>query len=406
MIISSGIWTFAGQLVWPFQTIYILNLGGSYFQVGLVTAIGAIAGLIPTLYGGYLADTIGRKKIVAYMSVFLSLNSLLYAIAKDWRWLILASVINSVASGLRQPSFSSIIDDSTDDENRAQIYALWMIIPPLFGLVSPYLMGVYMEKNGVIDMIRLGYFILFAASFTASILRFRFLEESLPESDNSDLNYRIITGSMVKSLKRTIHGLSRTLWVLGIMGLFFGLGAAIGGPFWITYATEDVIGLTLSEWGIITTLNTLVGTIIGIPFARIADNRSRLILLYPSVLLTPFAIVAFIHSNTFSQTLLVSLGITILGSMGMSSGQALFTDNTSAENRGKINSLWSVAGTMQAFRVGVTPGSILGAIGSIIGGYFYQNIGKSVPLYLQSILITLTALTAIIFLDRSELKTH
>lgn len=64
MIVSSGIWTLAGQLVWPFQAIYILHLGGTYYQVGIVTAFGAIAGLIPTLYGGYLADTIGRKKIV------------------------------------------------------------------------------------------------------------------------------------------------------------------------------------------------------------------------------------------------------------------------------------------------------------------------------------------------------
>ena len=403
MVLSSGIWTFAGQLVWPFQSIYILHLGGTYFQVGLVTAIGALAGLLPTLYGGYLADTIGRKKIVAYMSIFLSLNSLVYAVAKNWKWVVVASVVNSIASGLRQPSFNSIIDDSTNEENRAQSYAIWMILPPLFGLASPYIMGVYMEKNGVLFMIRIGYLILFATSFIASILRLRFLEETLPNSDPVSLNYRKLTGSMMVSLKDTVLSLPRTLWILGIMGLFFGLGAAIGGPFWITYATDDVIGLSLSEWGIITTLNTLTVTLIGFPLARIADNRSRLILLYPSVILTPLAIVAFINSNTFSQTLLVSLGITVLGSMGMSSGQALFTDNTSPENRGRINSLWSVAGTMQTFRVGVTPGSILGATGSLLGGYLYQNIGKSVPLYIQSFLIALTALTAILFLKKRDL---
>ena len=142
MILTSGIWTLAGQLVWPFQSIYILYLGGTYFQVGLVASIGAISGLIPTLYGGYLADTLGGKELVAWMSFLLSFNALIFAFAPDWRWLIVASILNSVASGLRQPSFSSIIDDSTDQESRAQSYALWLIIPPLFGLVSPYLMGV------------------------------------------------------------------------------------------------------------------------------------------------------------------------------------------------------------------------------------------------------------------------
>ena len=401
MILTSGIWTLAGQLVWPFQSIYILQLGGTYFHIGLVTSIGALSGLIPILYGGYLADTVGRRKIVNTMSFFLSFNALIYAFAQDWRWLVAGSVLNSIASGLRQPSFSSIIDDSTEEEHRAQSYAIWSTVPPLFGMLSPYLMGVYMEVHGVKEMLRLGYMALFLASFIASTLRHLYLKETLPETRSPRFNLLLISREMVTSIRETVLALSKPLWVLGGMGLFFGLGAAIGGPFWITYATEDVIGLRLSEWGIITTANVVVGTIIGIPLAKIADSRSRLLLLFPSIMLTPLAIIAFIHSTGFSQTLLVSMIITVLGSMGMSSGQALFTDQTKPENRGRINSLWSVAGTMQAFRVGVSPGSLLGASGNLIGGYIYQNVSKPLPLYIQSGLVAMTALTAILFLRKS-----
>ena len=401
MILSSGIWTLAGQLVWPFQSIYILHLGGTYFHIGLVTSLGALSGLIPTLYGGYLADTIGRRKIISSMSFILSFNALIFAFARDWRWLVVGSILNSIASGLRQPSFSSIIDDSTDAENRAQSYAIWLIIPPLFGLVSPYLMGYYMEKNGVNEMLRLGYIVLFSASFIASTIRHLYLVETLPETRPPSHSMLRITREMIASLKKTVLTLSKPLWVLGLMGLFFGLGAAIGSPFWITYATEDVIGLSLSEWGIIAAANTLVGTIIGVPLARISDKRGRLFLLFPSLLLTPIAIIGFIHSIGFFQTFLVSILITVLGSMGMSSGQALFTDQTTPEHRGRINSLWSVAGTMQSFRIGVSPGSLLGASGNLLGGYIYQNIGKALPIYIQSGLVALTAITAILLLRKS-----
>ncbi len=103
--------------------------------------------------------------------------------------------------------------------------------------------------------------------------------------------------------------------VLGclVMGLFFGLGAAVGSPFWITYATEDVIGLSLSEWGTITAANTLVGTLIGLPLARIADRKGRLYLLFPSIILTPVAIVGFLRCSNFIQTFFVSILITVLG---------------------------------------------------------------------------------------------
>ena len=401
MILTAGIWTLAGQLVWPFQSIYILQLGGSYFHIGLVTSVGALSGIIPILYGGYLADTVGRRRIVNTMSFILSFNALVFAFARDWRWLVAGSVLNSVAAGLRQPSFNSIIDDSTEEGHRAQSYAMWSIVPPLFGLLSPYLMGVYMERNGVEEMMRLGYVALFLASFIASTLRHLYLKETLAETSTPSLNPIQISREMAASIRETVRSLSRPLWVLGMMGLFFGLGAAIGGPFWITYATEDVIGLSLSEWGVITTANVVVATIIGVPLARIADSRSRLILLFPSIILTPLAIVAFVHSSGFTQTFLVSVVITVLGSMGMSSGQALFTDQTRPENRGRINSLWSVAGTMQAFRVGVSPGSILGATGNLIGGYIYQNMSKPLPLYIQSGLVAMTALTALLFLRRS-----
>jgi MFS family permease len=401
MIFTAGIWTLAGQLVWPFQSIYILHLGGTYFHIGLVTSIGAISGLIPTLYGGYLADTVGRRSMISSMSFILAFNALIFAFAQDWRWLVIGSILNSIANGLRQPSFTSLIDDSTDAENRAQSYAMWSILPPLFGLVSPYLMGVYMESNGVGEMIRLGYLLLFATSLIASVLRYLYLKETLIETSVPSRNLYEISMVMLTNIKETVFSLSRPLWVLGIMGLFFGLGAAIGGPFWITYATEDVIGLTMAEWGIITTTNTLVATIIGIPLARIADRKGRLFLLYPSIVFTPLAIIAFVNCGGFTQTLFVSIIITILGSMGMSSGQALFTDHTRPENRGRINSLWSVAGTMQAFRVGVSPGSLLGASGNLIGGYIYQNINNALPLYIQSGLITFTAIIAVVFLGTS-----
>jgi DHA1 family multidrug resistance protein B-like MFS transporter len=401
MILSSGIWTLAGQLVWPFRSIYILQLGGSYFHIGLVTSIGAISGLIPTLYGGYLADTIGRRKIISSMSFLLCFNALIFAFARDWRWLIVGSILNSLAAGLRQPSFSAIIDDSTDKENRAQSYAIWSIIPPLFGLASPYIMGIYMEKNGVKEMLRIGYIALFLASFIASVIRYFYIKETLVETTKTGRGFIEITKEMFTGITNTIMTLSKPLWVLGVMGLFFGLGAAIGGPFWITYATEDVIGLSLSQWGLITAANTLMGTLIGIPLARIADRRGRLMLLFPSIILTPLAVLGFIYSRNFTQTFIVSLFITTLGSMGMSSGQALFTDQTRQEQRGRINSLWSVAGTMQSFRVGVSPGSLLGASGNLLGGFLYQEVSKALPLYIQSGLVGLTAITALLFLRKS-----
>ncbi len=398
MMISAGLWTLTGQLVWPFQAVYVLRLGGSYFHIGLIASIGSVVSIVPTIFGGHLADTIGRKKIIYSMSFLLALNALLFAFAPDWKWLIVASIINSLASGVRQPAFNALIADSTREENRAQSYALWSIIPPLFGFASPYLMGVYMDKHGALTVIRMGYVALFTGSSIASIIRYRFLEETLIEPEALAQDLRKISRNVVKGLADTLRELSKPLWILGLMGLFFGFGAAVGGPFWVIYATEDVIHLSLTQWGLIMTINVLTSTIISIPLAKIADHKGRVKLLIPCVVFTPLAIIGFIYSRHFIQTALVSIIVTTLGSMGMTSGQALFADLSEGRFRARINALWSVVGTMQAFSVGASPGSLLGASGNLTGGWMYENLGNTTPLFLQSGMVGLTAITALVYL--------
>lgn len=78
MMISAGIWTLAGQLVASFQSLYIIHLGGSYFHIGLIASISSITTIIPTLLGGQLADTYGRKKMLYIMSFILSFNSFVF----------------------------------------------------------------------------------------------------------------------------------------------------------------------------------------------------------------------------------------------------------------------------------------------------------------------------------------
>ena len=402
MTLSAGIWTFAGQLNMPFQSLYILHLGGTVFHIGLLAAISAITRIIPTLIGGQLADTHGRKKIIIITCFMMSFNALVYAFARDIRWLVLAAMISALAHGLREPAFASLIADSTVRRSRAQSYAMWSIIPPLFGVASPYIMGTLMDRHGFLPMIRIGYLLLFAAATTASIIRYYYIEETLPATGPTKIGIKELTRDTLTGIRETLSTLPRTLKVLGIMGALFGLGAAIGQPYWVIYATEDVIKLSLSQWGLIAATKTITATLVGFPLARISDRRGRLFLLVPSIVITPLAIVGFINSRTFTQTLLVTILITFLGSMGMSSGQALFADLTEPQHRGRITAFWSITGTMRSFNLGASPGSLIGATGNLLGGYLYENHSKSTPLYLQGLMVGLAAVTGLLYLKEPK----
>jgi MFS family permease len=397
MMLTSGLWNLAGELVWPFWSLYVLHLGGSYFDVGFISALGSIFGVLPFLLGGYLADALGRKRMVYALSFSLSSTALINAFAPDWRWLIASSVLSSVSSGLRQPAFGALIADSTREEDRAEAYALFSIVPPLFGVASPYVMGLYIDRVGVVRALRLGYLILFTFSFTASLLRLLLLKETLPREMRREVKASTILRDSFRGMGETVGIIPRELWALIAVGFSLSLGAAIGTPFWVTYATEDVIGLSKAEWGLVSTLVRVVALALTFPFALAADRWGRVKLVLSSLLLHPWIVLTFIYSRGFWMVALVSVAGAVASSMSMAASQALFVDYSPREHRGRINALLGVLGITQSFTPWVPPGSILGAVGGLLGGVLYGRCFQ-LPLYLQASSTALAALTALLSL--------
>ncbi|NIO19941.1 MAG: hypothetical protein GTN76_04165, partial [Candidatus Aenigmarchaeota archaeon] len=89
--LSAGIWAFGGRMRGPFFPLYVLALGGSYFHIGLIASVGSVFMIGASFLGGYLSDTIGRKKIIYTMGFLISLDTLLYLVSPSWEYLILAS---------------------------------------------------------------------------------------------------------------------------------------------------------------------------------------------------------------------------------------------------------------------------------------------------------------------------
>lgn len=124
MIFTSGLWTVAGSLTGPFFSLYVLALGGSYVDVGIIAAVRAVAGIVPHFFGGYLADVIGRKKLLYGMSYLLCLDQLLFAFTPRYDFLIIIVALDSLWGGLREPAFFALVADSTTPKNRAVAYAM------------------------------------------------------------------------------------------------------------------------------------------------------------------------------------------------------------------------------------------------------------------------------------------
>lgn len=391
MILTSGIWTLAGSMVGPFFSLYVLELGGNYVAIGLISALGAIMRIVPTLLGGYFADSVGRKKMVYIMSFLLSFNQLLYAFAPSYEFLLIAVASDSLWSGLRGPAFNAIIADSTKPENRAFAYAVWNIVPPLFGLFTPYLSGLLMDKYGVIKAMRWAYLCVFVTSLIASLFRYKLLEETLHlEATTKKTSLRVALREPFSDFKATFKSLHRQLWIFLGVDFIFSFAGSLSGPFFVTYATKDKIGLTAAQWGLISTFLTLISTVIRLPAAWASDRHGRLKFMLPCMFLWPVTFFLFMNSANFFQVLMVRMIMAVLGSVGDPAWQALFVDFSPREHRGRINAIANISW------------GVIGGIGNVVGGPLYQGLSMKAPFYTTSALQLIGAIAALLILKEPK----
>jgi DHA1 family tetracycline resistance protein-like MFS transporter len=392
MMISSGLWNLGGRMTWPFWALYVLQLGGSAFHIGLIAAVSSVFSLIPVFFGGYLADAFGRKKMIYSMSYLLVFNTIIYILAPSWEWLLIARSLDSIFAGLRQPAFNALLADSTNTETRAMSYGMWQAIPPVFGILSPYAIGILMDKIGILEAQRWAYLILFVSSFLAAFMRWRYLTETLPPEDVEKVSAVSIVRDTLRDFKETARVIPRQMWILIGMGLLFMFGASTGSIFLVTYATEDVIHLTSSEWGLINTASMLVTMMVSMPFAAMADRFGRNKMVLISLFLTPLILIGFVYSGAFVPAFTYYIALTILGAMGSVASQALFVDFSPREHRGRISALTTVIGATQNFNLSMAGGgTIVGAIGNMVGGAIYEG-NYSLPLFIMAGSIGLTAI--------------
>jgi len=388
MTLTSGLWNFAGQMVWPFSTLYYLALGASYMDLGLLSAVWSASRVVPLMIGGYLTDRFGRKRLVVTFSFGLSVINLLFAVVPSWEYLIPIIALDGFISGLREPAFSSIIADSTKPEVRALGFAVWNFGPVLFGMFSPYIAGRIIDDMGIVNSMRLLYIVLFAFSFTACILRLLFLKETLSERTVEKMSLKSILSSGVLFVLKVPK---RVLTLFGVSSILF-LVYGLADPFWIAYATRDVIGLTASQWGLILIFQTALKLTLTPIFAYVSDRFGRVKLLFSSLLISATAPFLFTLSGSFEQTLIPIALYGVFMSASSVTLSALLADYISRESRGRAAAF---QGTLNQITL---------VIGSVIGGYTYQNISKSYPFLMASISLLVASLITLLLVKEPRVR--
>jgi MFS family permease len=346
------------QMVFPYQSIYIMALGATATQLGAVNSVGmAVAGLFGPLTGWFI-DRVGTKRIYLIGIGLLMLSYLLYGLAQSWLAAIPAMMAYWLGFSTSVLGCATICGNCLANKDRAQGMTFCETIAAgLLGMLGPvlgaWLVGVF---GGVgVGGIRPLYFVGLVASAGTFLLVLTQL---------SDRRWRVIGTSTRPSLFRDLQqvfkqGRNLKRWIL--IGSICQLPLGMVLPFFQVFAHEFK-GADQYMLGAMATGAALTSIVFAIPLGRLADKVGRKSVLYITIPL-------FLASNLMllwapNPAFLIGAGV-LQGFffIGLPIGAALERELVPPEQMGR----W--LGIMRFFRMLLTGGLAL------VSGVVWDKLG-------------------------------
>ena len=262
----------AGQMGYSMLSLYLIDLGASVAQVGLVFTL---ASLVPTglqILGGWLSDTIGRLRIIAIGSSISVLGWLIFFLAPSWEWVLAGLCLDYVSNSVVGPSFSAYIADQSSEGERGRVFGLTKSMYMVVTVIGPALAGFLAYRLGFRPMMFVA-FILFAAATGVRIWMGTAQRFASPKSAGKPTITRLKTqmGAMFGLL--FAGGILTWIWVTDAIG---DTAFNLIGQLYPIYLSEigglnvEQIGWLNASWGAATILASFLA---GWAADRITERR-------------------------------------------------------------------------------------------------------------------------------------
>lgn len=391
---------FMGSLWWPFQALYILELGSSKQSLGMILTLQSITELLIQIPGGILTDKWGRKKIIVLSTVLRLGSIVVFLFASHWTHVAPGLVLLS-ATIISAPASSALLAESLPEGTLSTGFAAIRTVTEFPMIITSLLGGLLIDRLGILAGVRL---ILLGYSLVALIsvfLQWRYIKETMQahpvdqaEEERKEEN----------SFLETLGQLPRNVWVLSIVLGIGALSLRLVSSFTVIYAVE-IVGLSTTQWGLLGTIANITAIVFSIPGGRIADRLGKRIVILISRIPMAFATLGYTFSRSFLHLGVVrtvsglgsGFGADLYGPQGGPLWQALIVDYTPPQERGRV---MGIIGTIK---------SVLCIPATWVGGYLYDNMSPSTP-FQVSFVMDIVAIAIFIFIlkppKESEPRKH
>ena len=240
-VYTEPLWGIPYNLYAPYISIYMVALGLSDKQIGLIVSISWGFQVVLALLSGIVTDKLGRRRTTLIFDlVSWAVPALIWAAAQNFWYFLIAGIINSIWR-ITHNSWSCLLVEDAEPDQLVDIFTWIYIANLLVGFVAP-LAGLLIGTFSLIPTMR-GLYIFAAVMFTVkAVVTYQLTEETGQGKIRMQATRDQSLWSALNEYRgifRDLLNTPRTLYTAGIM-LVVSISALISGSFWSILVTEKL----------------------------------------------------------------------------------------------------------------------------------------------------------------------
>jgi len=324
-----------GTMTQSIAVLYVFELGGSTFEVNLISTVRSSMGILLIVPFGILSDRFGRKPMVLYPRIIQFVGIVVYAFAAHPNHLLIASIVGGFAGGAFFPVLLSMIGDLSETENRQEAISTFFFFSSIGMLIGPTITSLLLTFPQII--LRNIYQIVLVGQIFFFIYLFTQIKETKPRTvKKQKIDYKNVISNLFK--KRNFQSLI-------LMGFLYFFYNTIIQTYIPIYARVDLkfSDAEIASLSIFRNLAVMLIRLTGATFlAKVSMKRFLLIAITLggiNSLLIP------LNSTYLPMVLSIFLAGLSYGAV-MSLGSTLISISSTLENRGVANSVYMASNGM------------------------------------------------------------
>ncbi len=339
--------------------IYASSIGVNPIQIGYLFSIFSIVSIIIRPFVGSLIDKRGRRTGIALGVILYTLVNLIFILAKDFKYLLIARILQAIASSFLWITVDTFVSDISDNTNRGKNFGIinqstakGQVIGSFIGFIILY--NSYFENS---------FKVIFTIFFCTSLIAFYYAIKDVPETVSIKKN---MEQGKIKNKKDLLY----FLCIMGIISFITSLTA----PIYLLYLQENITN-NLSLIACLFIPSSILYTFLPQKFGSISDKYGREKTIIIGLLINAILQIFIPFNQKYNNFLILYTLIATVDMFYSPAFSSLIMDFVGENKRGKSYGLYSFASGIGA------------TIGPVVGSYIYEKIGNDIVFYIKGALL-------------------